>query len=537
MKYILSILLFLSFSVKAQLTVKSVLVCEYRVYYIMSDGNMYGYSNNGGTFIKKWSMPAGVTSWSFTTGGFNYAILLDQAGNYWYTKIFTDPTDGIYELTTDSLGNAITGLFYATFYSAAQTYIRGSDSAIYYGGKDAYSLFYPGGNLTTFTGQTMNYTQLSPGGVHFKKVAMGGNTILGLTGDGLHVYKWVPGIQGQTPTIYNTVRPAIDIFSAAVDFWGYLMPAATGSQTMGYPFVAGTSVSLYGGSTAFTTPTSIQSLWGLTIPIKELAVDWNTIHYIDSTGKLYGCGWNSFGEVGNGQEFVGRYDYPGYPNYGWSFTNGEHPTGIPVQIGSKTNWKHVYKTSWFGLYTYATDQLDSVFSWGRNKANVMGNGFAANIWTPDGSNMDQFHYDALDILSPTQVTVLTARTQTYNGTPPTVDAANQNISTSSTTITATGNMLKVFAVSQPAANGVDTVCCSIISHSWTQKSGPNTATLTNTSSQTVSVSNMINGTYVFQDLISDNNSGQDTVQAQVIVSLPSGVGQWIHKKKFKSKQL
>lgn len=516
------------------IVVKQVISCEYRTWYLMFDGtntDIYGYSNNGGTFIKKWPKPGGVTSWSFTVGSFNYFIALDQSGNYWYSKTFNiDPTDGIFQQTTDTAG-ALTGLFYVASYSSAQTIIKGSDSSIWYGGKDVYSRFYAGGSLVTSSGTNMAFTQLSPAGVHFKKVVMGGTVILGLTGDGWQLYKWTTG--SGAPTIYNLVRPAIDVFAGSADFWGVLIPDVTGSQTMGYPYVAGTATSLYGGGSSFSSPTSIKTLWNLTQPIKELNVDWQTIHYIDSSGRLFGCGWNSFGEVGNGQEFIGRYTYGGYPNYGWSLANGENPTGVPAQIGTASNWKHLYSNAWFGTCKYYTNTDDSVFVTGRNKANVDGRGYAGNVWTPDNSNLDQFHYNTMDDVVLTPVTPISARTVSYNATPPTVDAANQSISSSSTTIACTGNMLKVFAVSQPAANGVDTICCSIASHAWIQKSGPNSATLTNASSQAVNVSNMINGTYVFQDLVSDNHSGQDTVQAQVVVNI-AATNQRIHYKFHKN---
>lgn len=536
MKILLTILFSCYFIANAQLTVKQVMQCEYRTYYLYSDGNMWAYSNNGGTFIKKWTMPGGVTSWNFLTGAFNYCIALDQSGNYWHTKTFNqDNTDSWFQTITDTAGS-LTGLLYVDNYSSAQTLIK-SDSSIWYGGVDVYSLFYAGGSLVTSSGTTMLYTQLSTGGIHYKKVAMGGTVILGLTGDGLHLYKWVPGVQGQTPTVYNLVRPAIDVFASAVDFWGVLIPDPTGSQTMGYPYVAGTSTSLYGGGSAFSTPTSIKTFWSLTEPIKAFDVDWQAIHYIDSSGRLFGCGWNSFGEVGNGQEFIGRYTYGGYPNYGWSLANGENPTGLPAQIDTATSWVGIYSNPWFGTTKYFRKNTDSTYSVGRNKANVMGNGFAGNVWTPDNSNLDQFHYNTMDVITPTRVTPISQRTQSYNATPPTVNAANQSISTSSTTITTTGNMLKVFAVGQPAANGVDTICCSIASHSWTQVSGPNAATLTNTSSQTVTASNLVNGTYVFQDFVSDNHSGQDTVQTHIFVSIPPSNTWGHHNRKFKTKQL
>src|SRR5690348_10593139 len=98
MKKLLTILFFLPLLASAQITVKQVIMCEYRVWYLMSDGDIWGYSNNGGASIKKWTKPAGVTSWSFVTGAFNYMLMLDQSGNVWYTKTFNiDPGDGKYE--------------------------------------------------------------------------------------------------------------------------------------------------------------------------------------------------------------------------------------------------------------------------------------------------------------------------------------------------------------------------------------------------------------------------------------------------------
>jgi hypothetical protein len=249
------------------------------------------------------------------------------------------------------------------------------------------------------------------------------------------------------------------------------------------------------------------------VPIREIAVDHNTIHYIDSAGKLWGTGFNSMGEVGNGQEFVNKYYYPGYPGYGWTFTDYENPTGLPVQISSKTDWKHLYSNNWFGFYKCASDNNDSIYSWGRNKALVLGNGL---------ENFEEATSpDALDVLVPTMVHPLQATCQLYDFNRPTLSAGtNQAISTPNTTLTATGNSALLIARTHPAANGIDTAGYSWVSYAWSQVSGPSTASISSPTARSTTVTGLVNGTYVFRVLATDNNTGQDTASLRVTVTLP-----------------
>jgi len=496
-------------SAPAPRVIRKVGVSEYRTWYYLSDSTLWAF-HNGSTFPVEYKPPTG-RKWSFIFGGFNIVNVLDDLGYLWQCKTFNvDVTTNTYRVDTDTTGAAFSGNIFIDGYSNAVVTIR-ADSSIWYGGKDVYSLFYSGGSLVFSTGTTMKFTQLSPAGMKFKKVLCGGNGIIALTTDG-KVYKWANN-GSRTPTLYSTPRAAIDIFISNVDFQGCIIPDATGSQTMGYPYVWGTATSLYGGSTAFTTPTSIKSLWGMTVPIKEISVDQNTIHYIDSLGRLWGCGWNSFGEVGNGQEFVNKYYYPGFPGYGWTRNNGENPTGIPVQIKPGTLFKHVWGTTWFGYYKYAQDLNDSVYSWGWNKALVLGNGYA------NTSENDANHYNDMDVTVPTQVHPLSARYTVYNFTPPALSAGtNKTITTTSTSLTASGNPELMISQIHPSPNGIDTLRCKWISYAWTKVSGPNNPTITAATSQSTSVTGLVNGTYVFQVLATDDNTGQDTAQIQVIVN-------------------
>lgn len=524
MKNFLTILFLLPLLASAQLTVKQVIQDEYRTWYVYSDGHVYGYSNNGGTYIKKWQEPAGHP-WAMVRPGFNYMNVLDAIpGHAWASRTFNiDTKDSFWRVDTDTTGADFGDLIDITYYSTATMALR-SDSTAWYWGNDVYSYFYPGGNLATWVGQKMLPTQFST--VKLSKIVMGWGRVVGLSSDSLTVYEWTTS---RTPNhTISLPRKATGIFVAQSDFWGYLMPDATGAQNMGYPYVAGTSTSLYGGGSTFSTPTSIKSFWNMTQPIKVFDVDWQAIHYIDSSGHLWGCGWNTFGEVGNGTENVGTYTYgSGNFSYGWSFNNGEFPSGKPVKIGdtTKTNWIAIYSTNWYGTCKAARDSRDSIYVWGRNKAGVLGFGYFANIWTPDNSDMDQYHYNAMDITSPTMVTPLTAKTQNYNGTPPNTSAShNRKFSNGSVTITGSGNPLKVFATPHPAGNGIDTLCCSWASYLWTEVSGPNLPTFANATAISTGVSNLINGKYVFRIQFNDNNSGVDTAQVSLYVNRIKRVG-------------
>lgn len=62
---------------------------------------------------------------------------------------------------------------------------------------------------------------------------------------------------------------------------------------------------------------------------------------------------------------------------------------------------------------------------------------------------------------------------------------------------------------------------SITSYAWTRVSGPNTPTMTNTSSATLSLSNLIQGTYVFRLTVTDNNGATSFDNVNVVVNPPA----------------
>jgi hypothetical protein len=490
---------------------KQVVVAEYRTWYITQDGKVWAYNNNSAVPVQ---FPIGGLKADTGAGGFNYFRILDEQGYVWTSK--TDYTTNCVRIDKDTTGAAFGGSWYIDAYGHAGLTIR-ADSSVWFFGTDILSLFYTGGSPFTQTGTSIAPTQLSPAGMKFRKVLFGGSSILGLTTTG-QVYQWNSG-GSRTPTLVATPRPASDIFISHLSVFGCIIPDPGETSGMGYPYIWGSASTMWGGTGNVTTPTSVKSLWNMTSPIKEISVDWNTIHYIDSLGNMYGCGYNVFGEVGNGEEFVGKYDYPGWPGYEWDFTDYQHPSGKPVQLGAGVKWKHIYSNNWFGFYKYAMDQNDSIYSWGRNKSLALGNG----LW--NGYDGGQYHPNTLDVLRPTMVHPLKSIFTEYTYDPPTITMDPKRIiSTSTATLTGKAKPLLCVAVKKPSPNGIDTAGYKIVSYLWTKISGPAGGTIASPNTASTGVSGLTTGTYVFNLLVTDNNtgtiSGNDTIVVTSVVPGP-----------------
>jgi hypothetical protein len=484
--------------------IKKVVAAEYRTWYITNDGKVYAYNNNSKLPVQ---FVIGGMKADTGAGGFNYFRIIDEQGFIWNSQI--DWTTGTNRIDTDTTGAPFNGNKFVDAYGHVALTIR-SDGSIWYFGIDNYSLFYAGGKVNGMTGAAMKPTQLSPAGMKFKKALFGYDGILALTTDG-DVYKWTAG-QGKTPTKIVIPRPACDIFISHLSVAGCIIPDAGGNPSMGWPYIWGATSSMWGATGNFPNPTPVRTLWKMTAPIKEMSVDWNTIHYIDSLGNMYGSGFNSFGEVGNGQEFVNKYDYPGFPNYGWTVQDYENPSGIPVQIGAGIKWKHMYANNWFGFYKYAQDENDSIYSWGRNKSLVLGNG----LW--GGYDNGAYHANILDVLKPTMVHPFTSIFNEYSFTPPTISVGpKQIISTPTATLKGVAKAPIVVSIKKPAPNGIDTAGYHIVSYQWTKISGTG-GVITSPNAATTTVTGLSQGTYVFNLLTTDNNTGTLSANDTIVVT-------------------
>ena len=470
-----------------------VAVSEYKNAFHYNDSTVWSYTN--GTYQK---YDLGARKVVKVATGFNTIQMLDDQGYVWSSVIPTSgPATNIpTRIDTDTTGAAFNnnisiygcgavggGNIRPTFCS-----IR-SDSSVWYWGHNNYNFF--GG------ARPIKPIQLSPGGMKFKKIAMSYYKIVGLTTAG-DVYEWV--INGSTtPTQKTLPRPAIDIDVPYFDAAVAIVPKATGSQTMGYPFWWGNAFNMWGGSSATSTPTE---RWSLTVPIKEIACGYHTTHYIDSLSRLFGIGENAQGEIGIGTSIVDRWNYT--TPWRWTYTTGESMVNTPTQVGIGTDWKNIWGDNTLSFYKYAQDVNDSIYFDGRDKAYVGGRGYLIL--------QEETYPNTIDVKSFTMVTPGRV-TQSYNFTPGTANAGPDN-STSGTTITldATATASTILA-NGTVNNGIASLSPSVTQYNWTQVSGPScTISSANTANAGVSGMNTI-GTYVFRLVVTmtDGSTVSDTV--------------------------
>jgi alpha-tubulin suppressor-like RCC1 family protein len=104
-------------------------------------------------------------------------------------------------------------------------------------------------------------------------------------------------------------------------------------------------------------------------PVAAVAVSGHSTHVILTDGTLWGWGDSAMGEVGNGEmlDFAPR-------NYSWDWGKFERMVFRPVRIAPDVhNFAALYSTA-MCFYTYAVTQDGQIYSWGRNKTGILGNG-------------------------------------------------------------------------------------------------------------------------------------------------------------------
>ncbi|MHA4809671.1 PKD domain-containing protein [Flavitalea flava] len=493
---------FLSLTAHSQtagLTVKKVILCEYRTFYIASDGKIYSFNAGSPKVVQ---IPINGRTAIDGAGGFNKFRVLDDQGYIWNSA--QDLTTNTNRFDTDASGAPFDKNISVDAYANTSATIR-TDGSVWYFGDDTFHFFHTTGKVD------MKPTQLSPKGMVFKKIKFGGNRLVGLTSAG-QVYEWTFG-KGTTPVQKTIPAPAIDIFASHVDYAGCIIPATAGGTT-GYPYVWGYYFGAWGGNTGYSQPTSVKTLWGVQSPIKTIDVNWNTTHYIDDQNRMWGLGFNVQGEVGIGSELVSQYNYSSFPSYSWSFTDGEGFSGVPAkQISAGTQWSQLFSNNWFSFYKYALDVNGNLYSWGRNKALDLGNGFL--------NMQEQYSPNAMDVLVPTKVTPLTTAFQRYNFTAPSISAGGaQTITGSIGTLTGLAKAPQLTKTTSIAANLIDLVGFNIVSYKWTKVSGPASGTITLPNSAITTVTGLATGTYVFNLLTTDNNKG--TQSANVTIKVNGG---------------
>src|SRR6202012_126301 len=100
-------------------------------------------------------------------------------------------------------------------------------------------------------------------------------------------------------------------------------------------------------------------------------------HVILTDGSLWGWGDNAQGTIGGGHEL--DYSRTAHP-YVWDFRPGGLLQQLPVRIiPSGRDFVAGFGSSVFTFYTYAETIDGTLYSWGRNKGCVLGNGVVSCV--------------------------------------------------------------------------------------------------------------------------------------------------------------
>jgi alpha-tubulin suppressor-like RCC1 family protein len=114
-------------------------------------------------------------------------------------------------------------------------------------------------------------------------------------------------------------------------------------------------------------------------PVVSIVANSVSTHVILSDGTLWGWGDNSSGCVGNGQEL----DFMNHkPPYAWDWGPGQLLVQKPVHLArGVNNFMRIFGGTSAVFYSYAETATGQLYSWGRNKGSVLGNGVVGA--TPD----------------------------------------------------------------------------------------------------------------------------------------------------------
>jgi alpha-tubulin suppressor-like RCC1 family protein len=165
----------------------------------------------------------------------------------------------------------------------------------------------------------------------------------------------------------------------------------------------------YAANTYLNTPTDLTSRLNLPHPVRSITANMVCSHAILTDGTLWGWGDNSQGSVGNGHELnFAKTTVP----YTWDFGPAELLQQAPVQITTRNDFVAVWGAGPFVLFDFAETSSGQLYSWGRNKGAVLGNGIIG--CTPP---IQASYPNSWDVTTATAVNPLAQTTVKYVASP------------------------------------------------------------------------------------------------------------------------
>jgi alpha-tubulin suppressor-like RCC1 family protein len=375
---------------------------EYQVFFIDTKGKLYGSGGNIhylgvndkgtiGTAIPV-AVPSNLT-FKTVAGALHGGLAVDTDGNMW---TWGDGTAGqigdgnIYsgnvivpvKVTTDATGQPFNNVVHVYSYFANNTstgfYAVKGDGTLWIWGDARWGMKGDGSAGGTITRPTQ---VIIPGGRKVNQITASNElTVLctdgtiwtcGGAATGLNSNLGYSSSGNNYLTLHQISAPANVVTVASGNGIHYALTASGDLYGWGFygSYMGGTGG--YNANDRLYTPTNLASRLKLRAPVKAIACNMVSTHVVLTDGTLWGWGDNAVGTVGNGKEL--DYSKTATP-YSWDFHAADLLQQAPVQLTNRTDFVAVFGSGPFVLYNYAETSSGQLYSWGRNKGCVLGNG-------------------------------------------------------------------------------------------------------------------------------------------------------------------
>ena len=377
---------------------------EYQCFIInTATGKLYGISNNLTTAGVGWD--AGIAglpmlvggrkdlSFTYVASGMHNSLAVDVHGDVWTwgsnasgesgTGSVDDLGPAPVKIVADSLGNPFTGVVqvvcWATDACNGNLAVK-SDGTVWIWGLTREGMRGNGqvGHLNTRPVQVK-----IPMGKKIVKV-VAGMVVIALASDGT-VWTWGGNNRKEllgTNTVDYTHPHQLPLPQRAKDiagggYFSYALGVNGVLYGWGY-YTSYMGIGKGGWMLQEPPPAAPRDLSGelnLPHPVASIVTNSVSTHVILTDGTLWGWGDNSSGCVGNGQELDFAHHKPPYT---WDWGPGQLLVQKPVHLAVGVhNFIRVFGGSSAVFYSYAETAGGQLYSWGRNKGSVLGNGIVA----------------------------------------------------------------------------------------------------------------------------------------------------------------